>query len=142
MKKIILLLTIVVGIVCAKPTLTKEVQIMVDELKKSVKSVSLETLEKELEKDKVILIDVRTVNEWKKGVIPSKRIVKIQRGLLEFRYPLLILERYKKTDPFVVYCTTDPRSIFAAKRLEELGFTNVRYLEGGYKNYKKQKKEN
>lgn len=136
MKRIILFLLVIVGLSHAKPNLTPEVQQMINELKKSTKGVSLENLQKELKDDSVILIDVRTVNEWKKGAIPSKRIVKIQRGLLEFRYPLLILDRFKKTDSFVVYCNTDPRSIFATKRLQDLGFTNVRYLEGGYKRYK------
>jgi rhodanese-related sulfurtransferase len=47
------------------------------------------------------------------------------------------LNKYKKTDAFLVYCALEPRSVFATARLKELGFTNVKYLQKGFKNWSK-----
>ena len=102
-----------------------------------VSGVTDAELKKLIKEDKVILIDVRNPNEWKKGGIKAQRSVQISRGFLEVKYPKLILSKYKKDDAFVIYCAIEPRAILATKRLKDLGFTNVKYLKGGFKNWSK-----
>jgi len=41
-----------------------------------------------------------------------------------------------KSDPIVVYCKKGSRSVLAADALRSLGFTNVRFLEGGWLQFK------
>ena len=72
-----------------------------------------------------------------KGVIKTDKLVKVSRGFLEVKYPKLILKKYSKDDHFIVYCALEPRSIFAANRLKQLGFKNVTYLKKGFKNWVK-----
>lgn len=137
MKKIILS-TLLVGLsLYAGPTLTPEVKDLLKSAKENVSSVNAADLTSMIEKESVILIDVRDPNEWKKGAIDTKRLVQISRGFLEIKYPKLILKKYNKDDNFVVYCAIEPRSVLAASRLKELGFTNVSYLKGGFKNWSK-----
>ena len=134
-----LILTALMGstLLFAKPTLTPEVKALISEAKTDVSGVTDAELKKLIKEDKVILIDVRNPNEWKKGGIKAQRSVQISRGFLEVKYPKLILSKYKKDDAFVIYCAIEPRAILATKRLKDLGFTNVKYLKGGFKNWSK-----
>lgn len=138
MKKIILS-TLLVGLsLYAGPTLTPEVKDLLKSAKENVSNVNAADLSSMIEKESVVLIDVRDPNEWEKGAIETKQLVQISRGFLEVKYPKLILKKYNKDDNFVVYCAIEPRSVLAASRLKELGFTNVSYLKGGLKNWSKQ----
>lgn len=137
MKKLVFLLVLAASLVQAKPMLTPEVKTMLKEAKQTASSINAENVLSLVSEGKVVLIDVRTADEWAKGVIKSEDLVKISRGFLEVKYPKLILEKYNKNDNFVVYCGIEPRSILAARTLKQLGFKNVAYLKGGFKNWKK-----
>ena len=139
MKNILILAIVFGAFLHAKPTLTPEVKALLVDAKSKVEGVSASTLQEMISKKSVVLLDVRDPNEWEKGTITTDKLVKISRGFLEVKYPKLILKNYKKTDTFVVYCALEPRSIFASARLEELGFSNVKYLKGGFKNWSKNK---
>lgn len=139
MKKILALVVFSVSMLFAGPNLTTEVKALLKIAKANVEGISAEEVKQLIQKDSVILIDVRDPDEWEKGTIEAKHLVKISRGFLEVKYPKLILEQYTKKDPFVVYCALEPRSILAASRLKELGFENVKYLEGGLKNWNSKK---
>ena len=121
----------------AKPNLTPEVKNLLKEAKATTSAVDAKETKELLTKGKVILIDVRNPNEWENGVIKADKLIKISRGFMEIKYPKLVLKKYSKDDHFIVYCGIAPRAILAASRLKELGFTNVRYLKGGIKNWKK-----
>ena len=123
------------AILNAGPTLTPEVKALISEAKSKVETISAVKAEALIKQGSVILLDVRDPNEWENGVIKADKLVKISRGFLEVKYPKLILKNYKKEDAYIVYCAIEPRSILAASRLKELGFTNVTYLKGGYKNW-------
>lgn len=86
--------------------------------------------------DYFVLIDVRTVGEYEAGYIPGA--VSIPRGVLEFKigkeevwdeFGLYIPE---KADPIILNCRSGGRSALAAKSLLELGYENVKSLEGGW----------
>lgn len=73
-----------------------------------------------------ILIDVREKGEFVHQHI--FRAVPIPRGLLEFRVP----QRVRDHDtPVIVYDDDGHRAQLAAQRLELMGYTDVRLLEGG-----------
>lgn len=120
----------------AGPQLTDETKALLTQAKQSVNGVPANDVKKEMAEGKIVLIDVRDPDEWvTNNGIAYERSVQISRGFLEVKYPKLILAQYNKDDRFIVYCALEPRSVLAAKRMKELGFSDVRYLEGGLKNW-------
>lgn len=133
-----IMLSIIIGsgaLLADAPVLTDETKILLKEAKGAVESIEPQRLKSLMAEDKIILLDVRDPDEWEKSTIAYDRQVKISRGFLEIKYPKLILEKYTKEDTFVVYCALEPRSVFAAQRLQQLGFKHVMYLQGGLKNF-------
>ncbi len=123
---------IVSSLLYAGPVLTPEVKVLLTNAKTKVDGITASEVNKLI--GKVVLIDVRDPDEWDKSIETTKQ-VHVSRGFLEIKYPKVILTKYSKSDSFVVYCALEPRSVLAAGRLKELGFTNVRYLIGGFKNW-------
>ncbi len=79
-----------------------------------------------------LFLDVREQDEWDEGIIPGA--LHIPRGNLESRVEGLIADRDR---PIVVYCAGGSRSAFAAKSLNELGYTDVVSLAGGFTDWKR-----
>jgi len=80
-----------------------------------------------------LIIDIRELAEFQRGHIPGA--VYIPRGLLEFEIlPTLsrcgIISAPDECD-IVLYCGTGGRSALAAKSLDDMGFQNVRSMDGG-----------
>jgi len=136
-KRIIILVIALSSLLYAGPTLTDEVKSLLSDAKSKVNGVTAEEASKLVGNKNVVFIDVRDPNEWKKGSIKANNLVEISRGFLEVKYPKLILNKYKKSDELIVYCALEPRSVLAASRLKDLGFTNVKYLIKGFKNWSK-----
>ena len=134
---IITLLLVSINVWAKKPTLTQATKALLKEAKAHTHSINEKNMRIKMEKENAILIDVRDPDEWTKGTIGYDKQVKISRGFLEIKYPSLILDKYTKEDTFIVYCALEPRSVFAAKTLQDLGFKNVFYLEGGLKKLKR-----
>ena len=87
-------------------------------------------------KDGAILIDVRDSNEWDMSSLGTDgEVIRISRGLIEFEYVVKILSKHNKDDVYIVFCGHGPRAIFVALRMQELGFSNVTYLDGGMKSW-------
>ena len=133
---LLFLVAMATSLVYAKPMLTPEVKAMLSEAKKEVQSATAQDVNAMIQNGNVVVVDIRDPNEWEKGTIKSDKLVKISRGFLEVKYPKLILDKYNKNDQFVVYCGIEPRSILATQTLQKLGFKNVKYLKGGFKNWK------
>lgn len=133
-----MLLSLIIGsgtLLADAPILTDETKALLKEAKSELVSIEPQRLKSLMAEDKIILLDVRDPDEWEKSTIQYDRQVKISRGFLEIKYPKLILDKYSKEDTFVVYCALEPRSVFAAQRLQQLGFKHVLYLQGGLKNF-------
>ena len=82
--------------------------------------------------DGTLFVDVRERDEWEEGHLPGA--VHVPRGFLESRIEQLAPEREA---PILVYCAGGSRSAFATKTLQELGYTNVVNLAGGYTDWKR-----
>jgi len=77
-------------------------------------------------------IDVREDDEWQEGHIPGA--THVPRGHLESRIESAVPAKDK---PVIVYCAAGSRSAFAAKTLQELGYTSVHSLIGGFTDWKR-----
>jgi molybdopterin/thiamine biosynthesis adenylyltransferase/rhodanese-related sulfurtransferase len=82
--------------------------------------------------DGTLFVDVRERDEWEEGHIPGA--VHVPRGYLESRIEQLAPDHGL---PIVVYCAGGSRSAFATKTMQELGYTNVVNLAGGYTDWKR-----
>jgi molybdopterin/thiamine biosynthesis adenylyltransferase/rhodanese-related sulfurtransferase len=79
-----------------------------------------------------VVIDVREKDEWVQGHIPGATW--ITRGHLESKIEDAVPV---KTTPIVLYCAGGTRSAFAAKTLQQLGYTDVQSMAGGFTAWKR-----
>lgn len=76
-------------------------------------------------------IDVRETQEWDEGHLPGA--VHVPRGYLESRIEGSAPDRDK---PLVLYCAGGVRSAFAAQQLQQMGYTDVVSMSGGFQQWK------
>jgi rhodanese-related sulfurtransferase len=76
------------------------------------------------------LIDVREDHEWALGHIPGA--VHLGRGILERDIERLFPD---VDTEIVLYCGGGYRSALAARSLQEMGYTRVRSLAGGFRGW-------
>ncbi|APW67011.1 hypothetical protein LPB137_11480 [Poseidonibacter parvus] len=131
--------TIVLGLFVLLSNLNAlDIAKMQEEAIKEVKVISTQDLVKLLEKKpNTKIIDVRSRAEINNqgGYIKANKVSNIQRGDLEF----LISQEVKIDDTFVVHCFNGNKSLFAAKRLKDLGYKNVLYYKDSFKVWKEKK---
>jgi len=77
------------------------------------------------------LLDVREPDEYDQGAVPGA--VHVPRGNLEFSVEGRLPD---KGAPIAVYCAGGTRSAFAAKTLQDLGYTDVVSVAGGFNKWK------
>jgi rhodanese-related sulfurtransferase len=80
--------------------------------------------------DGLVLIDVREDHEWARGHIPGA--MHIGRGILERDIESTFAD---KNTPLVLYCGGGYRSALACDNLQTMGYTNVRSLAGGFREW-------
>jgi len=78
-----------------------------------------------------LLVDVRETSEWDEGYIPGA--VHIPRGHLESRIEAAVPDH---DHPVVVYCAGGTRSAFATRTLQQMGYTDVVNMSGGFQAWK------
>ena len=78
-----------------------------------------------------IALDVRESDEYDQGAIPNA--IHIPRGHLESQVEGRL---HNKDAEVVIYCAGGVRSAFAAKTLQELGYTDVTSVVGGFGKWK------
>ena len=77
------------------------------------------------------ILDVREPDEHEQGAVPGA--VHIPRGQLEFAVEGRLQD---KDAPIAVYCAGGVRSAFAARTLQDLGYSNVVSVIGGFNKWK------
>ena len=107
---------------------------MAEEADRNVESVTVEELEAEMDDENTVALDIRDIREvWIEGSIPDAEHA--PRGMLEFwadpetKYYKDFFDTEKR---YVLYCNEAGRSALAAERLEEMGYSDVAHLEGGF----------
>jgi len=80
--------------------------------------------------ENVQLIDVRTPQEYADGFIKGAKNINVNNANFETE-----IQKLDKTKPVYIYCRSGARSQTAAKKMVELGFTQIIDLQGGYMNW-------
>ena len=89
-------------------------------------SVSPSEAKKRLEEDKgVVLLDVRTPDEYRNVRIPGSKLVPV--GQIHSKIEKVVPD---KAAEIIVYCQSGMRASTASAQLESMGYTNVRNLGG------------
>jgi sulfur-carrier protein adenylyltransferase/sulfurtransferase len=76
-------------------------------------------------------IDIREQDEYEQGTIPGALF--IPRGHLESKIENQVAD---KDQPIVLFCASGVRSAFGADTLQQLGYTNVTNMTGGFQQWK------
>jgi molybdopterin/thiamine biosynthesis adenylyltransferase/rhodanese-related sulfurtransferase len=87
-------------------------------------------------RDSALFIDVREADEHEQGAIPNA--LHIPRGMLDIQIEGRVSN---KETPIVIYCAGGTRSAFAAKTLQDLGYTDVVSMTGGFNQWKDEGRE-
>jgi molybdopterin/thiamine biosynthesis adenylyltransferase/rhodanese-related sulfurtransferase len=107
---------------------------LLQEVKAAIRQVSLEDLKERLDAgENLILVDVREKDEWRQGHVPGA--VHIPRGFLEMQVGSRLPDKDAK---IVTICAAGIRSAFAAKALQDLGYTSVESANPGFTQWKDQ----
>lgn len=77
----------------------------------------------------ITLVDVRELNEWNLGHIPGA--VHIGRGVLESS----VEQRIPRDADVVLYCQSGNRSALAGFTMQQMGYTSVSSLAGGWRDW-------
>lgn len=112
---------------------------MIDKIKKLIKNkwyremeegdIGLEDLQK-LQKEGIILIDVRSPQEYREGHIDGA--ISIPEYEIKKKVEKILKDKNRK---IIVYCSSGGRSKKAQKALKKLGYKNVYNLYNGLSNY-------
>ena len=78
-----------------------------------------------------VVLDVREPDEYEQGAIPGA--LHIPRGTLESSIEGRVLDH---DTPLIVHCAGGTRSAFAAQTLDDLGYTDVVSVAGGFNKWK------
>jgi hydroxyacylglutathione hydrolase len=91
----------------------------------TIPTLTLSDVAAQLERDHVVMLDVRAENEWGSGHVPGS--LNLPLGSLDERVSEVPRDR-----PLVVHCQTGARAAIAASLLRARGFTDVRLFPGGF----------
>lgn len=81
-------------------------------------------------------LDVREKEEFDAGHLEGA--INVPRGLIEFKIEEVLPV---KDALIIVCCAKGGRAALAGQTLQEMGYTNIKYLEGGYNEYQEQVKK-
>lgn len=118
MKKIILLITLVIGI--------SAISCKKESAKGEVKVVSVEEMQSLLEMDDIQLVDVRTPQEYQEGYIENFQNIDFLSPT--FDEDIMKLDKEK---PVILYCKSGGRSASCAQKMLDAGFIKIYDLDGG-----------
>ncbi len=104
----------------------------------NISQISVEDLKAKIKNnDDFLLIDVRQLKESEKEQIEDA--ILIPRGIIEFEIAdedfwkeQSMSSPIKESTEIIIYCKSGARGILTAETLMQLGYKNVKNLEGGY----------
>ena len=117
---------------------TKTVKMLVAEAKEQTKSISPADAHDRQQSGDAILIDIRDIRELQRdGRIEGA--FHAPRGMLEFWADPdspYHKEIFATKGELVLFCASSWRSALAAKTLQDMGFSNIRDMDGGFTAWK------
>lgn len=108
--------------------MTLTTQDFVAAAKATIKECDIKTAAEKIQQG-ALALDVREPQEYMQGHLPGA--VEIPRGVLEFRvgeHPSL----QNKDQAIIVYCQAGGRGALATQTLQQMGFTQVTNMLGGF----------
>src|SRR3954452_7681521 len=99
--------------------------------KARIREVDTATAAEALQRPGTVVLDVREPDEYEQGALPDA--IHIPRGQLETSIENRVVDH---DAPIVAYCAGGTRSAFAADTLQQLGYTNVVSMIGGFNRWK------
>ena len=111
---------------------------LVAEAKQRIQNLTVDQTAEELEQRDALFVDLREPSEREEqGAIPGA--VHAPRGMLEFWADPTSSYHRAEFDPnrrVILHCAGGGRSALAADTLQQMGYTNVAHLEGGFNAWK------
>lgn len=105
---------------------------LVNDAKSRIHEVTVEQTRKRMDADpKVKLLDVREDNEWQSG--HAAKAEHLGKGIIERDIEKMVPD---KSAELILYCGGGYRSALAADVLQQMGYTNVFSMAGGWKAWK------
>ena len=105
---------------------------IVDASKTRIRECTIDDIKNRLETDApFILVDVREESEWARGRLPNA--IHLGKGVIERDIEAAIPELDAE---IVLYCGGGYRSALAADVVQQMGYTNVISMDGGYREWK------
>ncbi len=102
--------------------------------KQQITEVTVETAKQLIAEGNINVVDVREGNEYEAGHLDNA--ILLPRGVLEFKISG-VEALTDKSGAILLYCRTGGRSALAAQSLQELGYSNVLSMAGGYEAWSK-----
>lgn len=94
--------------------------------------ISIEKLQRVIEEQEPVIVDLRTPAEFKRGGIPGAINIPIET----LRSDRSVLDAYKDK-PLLLYCRTVNKTDLALWLLEKRGFKSIYAFRGGYEAYRR-----
>ena len=111
---------------------------LVSEAKQRVENLTVDQAADEIERGDAVLVDLREPNERvEQGAIPGA--VHAPRGMLEFWADPTSSYHRPEFDPnrrVILHCASGGRSALATDLLQQMGYTRVAHMDGGFNAWK------
>src|SRR5262249_51594646 len=105
---------------------------ILNQTKQQIREVTVHEVQDKLNPDNgFTLLDVREGDEWEQGHLD--KAIFLPRGFLEVKAERMLPDQDQS---IVVYCAGGTRSALAAKTLQDLGYTDVYSMRGGFTEWK------
>lgn len=139
--KALIVISLMLTVSCQDQKTYQSADEIIAEMKVGMQTIDAQELNLKMndEESYFFLIDVREPNEHNFGFIPSS--FNIPAGIILFNisnekfWEDQMMYSPELSDEIIVYCKKGKRSILAVNYLEQLGFQNVKYIDGGWKNW-------
>ena len=111
---------------------------LVSEAKQRIENLTVDQAADEVERGDALIVDLREPGERvQQGAIPGA--VHAPRGMLEFWADPSSAYHRSEFDPnrrVILHCASGGRSALAADTLQQMGYTRVAHLDGGFNAWK------
>lgn len=101
---------------------------LVQAAKRNVREVSVDDALRRIRESHATLVDVREESEWEAG--HARGATHLSKGVIERDIEKAIPDKGKE---IILYCGGGFRSALATRSLQEMGYTNVWSLDGGWR---------
>ena len=125
---------------CSKEKVYSSADEWVAEVQSNLKTVTVDQLKQKIDDFEMFyLLDVREPAEYYPGYIPGA--INVPGGILIFKmnddgfWEEQMSYTPTKEDEIIVFCKKGKRSVMAADQLKKLGYSNVKFLDGGWKKW-------